>query len=440
MPSSRPRTSSAWLLGILVAIVAGMSPATAAQWPQFRGPSGLGYSDSTNLPLTWNGGTGENLLWQSPLVGEGHASPIVWEDAVFLCTVRWPSNTLSRELVVPEHHVTSYRVADGKLLWDTLVAPGPWLRKDFRSGAGGGYAAPTPATDGKRVYCAFGSSVLAALDFQGRIVWRKEIIPSSFDVTVGGSPVLYQDTVVFLCAMAKPSDSRVVAFDKATGEIRWQQAFPDMGFGHSTPALVQVNGQSQLLVLASAMNVAAKALRALDPSDGRVLWWCRGAGDAASPAYGSGIVYFDSGRGSQGVAVDPTGSGDVSSSHIRWTVAQVPEAIGSPIIVGQQLYRLHSPGILKCWDVATGKQLYAERLDGVSSTWVSPIADAAGHLYLANGGKSYVIQTGPEFRVLAVNNLGDANHASPAAANGRLFLAGLKNLYCLGQRGVAVQP
>ena len=116
-------------------------------------------------------------LWKSPLCGAGHASPIVWGDAVFVCTVQWPGNGEPQESVIPDHHVTCYRVADGKRLWTTIVPPGPWLRNDFRSGAGGGYAGPTPVTDGKLVYCVFGSSVIAALDFQGKIVWRKEIVP-----------------------------------------------------------------------------------------------------------------------------------------------------------------------------------------------------------------------------------------------------------------------
>lgn len=412
----------------------GAVSASAAHWPQFRGPTGLGYTEAQNLPLTWNAKTGENILWKAPLVGQGHASPIVWDDAVFVCTVQWPSNVTTREMVMPEHHVVCYRTTDGKQLWDSVVPPGPWLRKDFRSGPGGGYAGPTPATDGQRVYCAFGSSVLAALDFQGRLVWRKEIVPASFDVTVGSSPVLYGGTVLFLCAMAKASDSRVVAFDQATGEIKWQQAFPDMGFGHSTPVILRVNGQAQMLVLASGMSVAPRALRSLDPATGKTLWTCRGGGDAASPAYGAGLVYFDSGRGGLGVAVDPTGSGDVSATHVRWTVPQVPEGIGSPIIVGPHVYRLHSPGVLKCWEAASGRQLYAERLDGLSSTWASPIADPAGRLYFANAGKSYVIQAGPEFRVLAVNDLGDGSHPSAAAANGRLFLVGQKNLFCVGKK------
>lgn len=419
---------------VLVGAWVSLGAVGASDWPQFRGPTGLGYSTETNLPLTWNGQTGEHVLWKAPLVGQGHASPVVWGQAVFVSTVRWPSNTVARESVMPEHHVTCYRATDGQMLWDTLVPPGPWLRNDFRSGPGGGYAAPTPATDGQVVVCAFGSSVLAALDFQGRLLWRQEIVPASFDVTLGTSPVLYGDTVLLLCAMAKPSDSRLLAFDKRTGALRWERPFPDMGFGHSTPVILQDQGRPQVLVVASGMSVASNALRALDPASGETLWWCRGAGDAASVACGSGLVYFDSGRGGPGVAVALGGTGDVSATHVRWRIPHVPEGIGSPIIVGQQVYRLHVPGVLKCWELATGRQLYAERLEGISTTWASPIADAAGHLFFANAGRSYVLAAGPTFRVLAVNDLGDANHPSPAAAHGRLFLAGLKYLWCLGKQ------
>jgi len=333
--------------------------------------------------------------------------------------------------VIPEQHVTRYRASDGQKQWDTIIPAGPWLRTDFRSGPGGGYAAATPCTDGTLVYCVFGSSVIAALDFDGKIVWRKEIVPYTFDVTVGSSPVLYQQTVILLCAMARAQDSRVVAFDKTSGQVKWEQKLESTAFGHSTPVIIDVLGRPQLLVLASGMKVSPNALQALDPADGHRLWWCRGAGDASSPAFGDGIVYFDSGRGSMGVAVDPTGSGDVSNMKIRWTIGQVPEGIGSPIVVGKYVYRLHAPEILRCWEAQTGKLVYAKRLEGIGSTWASPIADREGRLFFATAGKSYVIQSGPEFRVLAVNDLGDANHPSPAIGGGRMFLEGKQNLWCV---------
>jgi outer membrane protein assembly factor BamB len=414
-------------------LLAPLTRTRAENWPGFRGPTGLGYTREKNLPSTWGGPEHKNVLWSAPLKGQGHASPVVWGDRVFVCTADWPAGSGEREKSIPEHHVACYGVADGSLRWDVLVPPGPWLRTDFRSGPGGGYAAPTPATDGKRVYVAFGSSVLAALDFDGQVVWRKEIVPHTFDVTLGSSPVLFGDTVILQCTMANPADSRVVAFDCATGDVKWERKLENTGFAHTTPVIVPVDGKPQMLVLASAMKVTDNALQGLDPRDGRLLWWCRGAGDAASPGFGSGIVYFDSGRGGPGFAVVPAGAaGDATATHTRWTVKQVPEGLSSPIIVGKYVYRLHSPGVLKCWEVATGKQVYSERLDGISTTWASPIADDAGRLFFASAGRSYVIQAGPEFRVLSVNDLEDANHPSPAAAGGKLFLVGAKKVYCIG--------
>jgi outer membrane protein assembly factor BamB len=160
-------------------------------------------------------------------------------------------------------------------------------------------------------------------------------------------------------------------------------------------------------------------------------------GDASSPAFGKGLVHFDSGRGGTGTTVDPAGSGDVSETHIRWTITQRGEALSSPIVVGDYLYRLSTPGILQCWEMATGKAVYSERLEGISTTWASPIADPKGRLFLASAGKSYVVQAGPEYRVLAINDLGDGNHPSPAAAKGKLFLVGMKNLYCVGAEKAA---
>jgi outer membrane protein assembly factor BamB len=428
MSGLRPRV---FLAIFFLAWAFSFAPSRGDNWPGFRGPTGLGYTPQKNLPLTWGGKDDENVAWKSPLVGQGHASPIVSGGRVFVCTVLWPPAVKEREKVIPEHHVLCYDARDGRRLWDTLVQPGPWLRSDFRSGPGGGYACPTPTTDGRLVYCAFGSSVIAALDFQGRVVWRKEIVPFTFDVTLGSSPVLFRDTMIVLCAMAKPSDSKIVAFDKANGAVNWQTPLPQTGFGHSTPILLPIGGRTQLVVAASGGGPSAQALQSFDAATGERLWWCWGAGDAASPAYGDGLIYFDSGRGGPGAAVDPTGTGDVSETHIRWKVSQVPEGIGSPAIVDGRVYRLHVPAILKCWDLRDGRQLYAARLEGISTTWASPIVDPHGRIYYANAGKSFVIQASPQFQLLATNDLGDGNHASPAVADDSLYLVGMKNVYCL---------
>lgn len=256
----------------LISVICSTSVCVAGEnWPQFRGSTGQGISDEKNLPVTWGGKDKKNVLWQADLAGEGHASPVVWKDKVFTCTVSWPKNTPDRKKVMPDHHVTCYDAEKGTRLWDTIVPPGEWLRNDFRSGAGGGYAAPTPATDGRHVYCVFGSAVIAALDFDGKIVWRKKIEPHTFDVTVGSSPVLFGDTVIMLCAMGKKSDSRIVAFKKTTGQVKWQTPMPTIGFGHSTPLIIDVAGKKQMLVVASGMGVKADGLQGFDPATGKRL-------------------------------------------------------------------------------------------------------------------------------------------------------------------------
>lgn len=419
---------------LLCAVLLSVTTVRSEDWPQFRGPTGLGFTSQTGLPTKWGGTDNENVLWKSPLVGEGHASPIVSGERLFVCTAHWPESVKDRKAVIPEHHVLCYSVSDGKLLWDSLVEPGPWLRNDFRSGPGGGYAAPTPVTDGQRVYVVFGSSVMAAMDFEGRLVWRKEITPHTFDVTIGSSPVLFDDTVLMLCAMTNKKDSKLVAYDKADGTIRWEAALPQAGFAHSTPVKIEVGGKPQLVIVASGGGESDRGIQGLDPRNGEALWWCRGGGEASSAAFGAGIVYCDNGRGGPGIAIDPSGSGDVTKTHIKWRVNQVPEAIGSPIIVGQRVYRLHTPNVLKCWNAATGEQVYAQRLDRLTSTWASPIADGAGRLYFATAGVSHVVQTGDEFSSLAINDLGDPNHASPAVFGGKLFLVGTRHVFCVGTK------
>ncbi len=416
---------------ILLLLLVPVSGQSGDTWPGWRGPTGLGQTDEKDLPLTWEAKAREHVRWAVPLPGgEGdrpdhnQSSPIVWHDRVFVTTAFWPAGVSQKEFA--EQHVTCYRASDGRKLWDTRVPHGPWRLSDFR---GGGYAAPTPATDGERVYVVFGSAVIAALDFAGKIVWRKEIVPYAFDVTIGSSPVLYRDTVLLLCDQTTPKLSRLSAFDARTGAVKWETKRPNSGFSHSTPVLIEVHGKPQLLVSGSS-------LEAVDPRDGTVIWSCRAKGDAPSPVYGSGIVYCDDGRGGTGIAVDPTGHGDVTRTHVKWTVGRIPgDSLSSAVIVGEHVYRLHQPGVLSCWRVADGKPVYAERLPGVSTT-PSPVATPDGRIYFVSGGRSVVVKAAERFELLATNDLGDGNAfpASPAVAHGCLFIKGRRKLYCVGRR------
>jgi outer membrane protein assembly factor BamB len=400
-----------------------------ADWPSWRGPTGQGVSDEKDLPLTWGGKDDANVLWKVPLPGveakasldKNQSSPIVVKGRVFITTSYWPKGVKPGD-EYPEHHITGYQAADGKPLWDKTVPPGPWKLSDLR----GGYTVATPCSDGERVYVVFGSSVIAALDFDGKIVWRKEIKPYDFDVTAGSSPIVYEDTILYQCDQVNKS-SRLIAFDRKTGDVKWDEKRPRQNFSHSTPVLAKIKGKTQLLVAAS------NALQGVDPADGKVLWWCDAQGDTASPVYGGGVVYLDSGRGSTGVTVDPTGEGDVTKTNLKWKVSSVPEGFSSPVIVGDYVYRVHNPGILKCWKLENGEEAVKERLPGVA-TASSPVATADGRIYFAGAGKSYVLKAGAKPEILATNDLGDGGEASPAVADGRIFLKGRQYLFCIGKK------
>lgn len=403
--------------------------AQAGDWPGWRGPTGMGQTDETNLPLTWGGKDNVNVLWKVPLAGQeakagqdqNQSSPIVSGGRVFVTASYWPGGKPDPK-AYPEHHLVCYRATDGHQLWDAKIDPGPWLLSDLR----GGYTAPTPAADAERVYVVFGSAVIAAVDRDGTVVWRKEIRPYKFDVALAASPVLFGETVLLVCDQLD-GQSRIVAFDRKTDDVKWEEKRPKVGFAHSTPVLAKIGGATQLLVSAS------NALQGLDPTSGKVLWWCAAKGDTVSPVLAGGVVYCDSGRGGPGLAVDPTGTGDVTKTHVNWTLAQVPEGFSSPVAVGEHLYRMNAPEILKCVNLATGTVVFAERLAGVSTS-SSPIATADGRVYLASAGKSYVLKAGPKLEVLAVNDLGDGSHASAAVADGRLYLKGRRWLFCIGTK------
>jgi outer membrane protein assembly factor BamB len=387
----------------------------AENWPQFRGPTGLGYSTEKDLPLTWNAATGENIAWKAPLPkGDSQfSSPIVWGGNVIVTGVT------NAPL---QHRVMCFAAADGALKWQTEVPPGPLVLTDLR----GGYGAPTPCTDGQRIYAVFGSAVIAALGFDGKLQWRKEIANRAFDVALGSSPIVYKNTVILNCDQTGKTSS-ITAWDVTTGDIRWDAKRPETGFAHSTPVVVEVAGKPQMLVSASG------AIQGLDPSSGAVQWWCAAQGDASSPAFGGGLVFSDSGRGGKGVCVDPTGSGDVTNTHLKWTVPQISEGLSSAIIAGNRVWRTHGPEILKSFDLKTGALLLNERLKGVS-TWASPFATPDGRLYFASAGKTYVVSTGEKFEVLGVSELGEEDRASAAVSGGSIYLRGDKHLYCIRRK------
>lgn len=404
------------LCTLLLALLARAST-HAADWPQWRGPSGQGLVTDGELPTKWDAKTGENVLWKAPLPkgDTPYSSPIIQGDRVFI--------TLAMNKT-REHHVLCFDRKQGTLLWDTTVEPGPWNLTDLR----GGYAASTPAADDAHVYVLFGSAVLAALDFDGKITWRTELPRHAFDVAIGCSPILYGETIILQADMVQKQSS-LMAFNRKTGVMQWEVKRPDVGFAHSTPTIVSIESKPLMLVAAS------DALQGIDPATGRIQWWCKAKGDTVSPVFADGMAYIDSGRGGPGfgVAISKDLTGDVTQSALRWTIRQIPEGFGSPAIVNGRLYRLHAPGILKCYGMSDGVEIYSQRLEGASPA-VSPVVTSNGTLYFASSGRSYIVKPGDQYTQVAVNNLDDPNYASPAVSEGRLFLKGQKFLWCIGPK------
>ena len=431
-PSLRPNRREFLTTAAAALAAAGLhaaAPLANADWPGWRGPTGQGLYAGPALPIEWGGKANAGVLWKAPLPGAAakaaldlnQSSPIVVGDKIVITASYWPGPKADSKQI-PEHHVACYQVADGKLLWDEVIKPGPWQFTDLR----GGYTAPTPAGDADRIYVVFGSAVIAALDWQGKLVWRKEINPFKFDVALAASPVLHGKNVILQCDQVD-KQSRLLAWDRVTGELALEVKRPAQGFAHSTPILAKVGDKEQLIVSAS------NALQGLEPGTGNVIWTCATKGDTVSPVVGGGIVYIDSGRGGSGYAVDPTGTGDVTKTHIRWKIPTMPDGYSSPVVVGKHLYRVHNPDVLKCIDLTTGEIVYSERLSGLSAA-VSPIATTEGNLYFGSAGKCFVVKAGATFELLATNDLGDASQASAAAAGGMLFLKGRQSLYCVGMK------
>ena len=285
-------------------------------------------------------------------------------------------------------------------------------------GEGGQQHRHPHAGDRRRsVYAWFGDDkigVLAALDFDGKVLWRFERL-GPFSLSSLCSPVLYKDMVMQLCDQGG-GKGFLVALDKKTGEVRWEQKRKKESHNNCTPALIPVAGKPQLVINAS------DALQGLDPDGGDLLWWVTGrVGFGDSVAFADGLVFAQNGAGdAPAVCADPGGRGDVTKTNVKWELPKAPGAYGSPVVTGDYLLRAYKPGFVSCRDMKTGDEVYSERLDGVTFL-SSPVVTADGLVYFAGGGKGYVIKPGPKLEVVGQGqlDLGDDGPSPrfPAAAS-----------------------
>jgi outer membrane protein assembly factor BamB len=421
--AARPLSHLARCTGAIVVALVALTEARADNWPRFRGPTGVSVTSESKLPLTWNGKTGDGVLWKAALKGTtGHSSPIVWGDRVFITMADRQTRAQEEAKEIPDHHVACFRVADGKELWRTRVQPGKEV-------AGYSiYATPTPVTDGTAVFAWFGSGVLVAVDFDGKLLWRQERTgPFNLNPGLCSSPVLYKDTVLLTCDQYRGL-GYLQSIDKKTGTLKWQQKRDKTGACTATPFLLEVGGKTQLIV------AGENVLQGLRPDDGEPVWWCKSWGFGASPALANGLLYADKGGNEPGQLVDPTGTGDVTKTHVKWKIAKVPGEYSSPVIAGDVVYRVKGEGEVIGYSLAKGEELFTERIPGFPKV-ISPFATADGLVYFVCTGKSYVVKAGPAFEIVATNDLGGGGGtASPAVADGKIYTRDFDFLYCIGKK------
>jgi len=406
------RTLSAWGL-----FVTSMMWLAAEQWPEFRGPTGQGLSKSQKPPLEWS--PSKNIRWKAALSGSGWSSPVVVDNRIYLTTAA-PIDGGS-----PSLHVSCFDFANGKQVWDVEIFasnPGAATRIHQKNSD----ASPTPIVAGGRLFVHFGHLGTACLDLDGKVIWRNTSIKYSPVHGNGGSPVLVGDLLVFSCDGG--SDPFLVALDAKTGVARWKtprSVSAPKRFSFSTPLVIEVGGELQIVSPASG------GVCAYSPSTGQEIWRAR-YGDGYSviprPVFGHGMVFLATGYDRpNAMAVRVDGKGDVTDTHVAWSVSRGAPHTPSLVLDGEELYMVSDAGIASCLDAKNGTTIWSERLGGNFSA--SPVL-AAGRVYFQNEeGVGFVVKAGRRYELLARNDVQERTLASPAFVGDSIVLRGSAHLY-----------
>jgi outer membrane protein assembly factor BamB len=440
--------AAAFGISLVAALTCSLS---AADWPQWRGPHATGVADDTTLPLRWS--ATQNIAWKAPLAGLGVSTPIISGDRVFVTSqigagVRRPGNhprlvqggdaaaAGERPLGVGRTAeqadrtffvIEAFTRTDGRRLWEQRIeAEGPLPGVHDKHNL----ASPSPVTDGKIVYAWFGTGVLAALDFDGKVIWQrhlgKEISPFEINWGHTSSPVLHEDLLILLCDHAPAS--YLLALDKATGKERWRA---DRGKGRSsytTPVIVQTTKGDEVIVNSS------ERVDGYDAKTGEHLWYFGESNrfPIPAPVVHDGVIYMSRGyRSGPYFALRTGGRGDLSSSHVVWHVPTGAPYVSSLLHLDGRVYMANDVGVLTAVNASNGERIWQERVEGVFSA--SPVG-GAGHVFFASeGGVTFVVKDGQKPEIVARNDLGERIIASPALAGGRLFVRTDDHLFSVGQ-------
>jgi len=420
------------------------SAITAVNWPQFRGPQASGVSAEA-APLTWNTESGENVRWQTPIPGLGHACPIIWGDRIYVATAVKPSGKPELKIGLygdgdsyPEKESHQWRLlcldkATGKIRWDKLEHEAvPRLERHTKAS----HCNSTPATDGEHIVALFGSEGLFCFDLQGRQLWRKDLgrmnggpydMPS-LQWGFGGSPVLHDGKVIVQCDVL--SEQFLAAFDARDGHELWRTPRQEVSTW-CTPIIASSPGRTQVIVN------GWKQIGGYDFATGQELWRMEGGGDVpvASPILAGDSVILTSGHGKfrpiRAVHLDATGDitppeMGATNRAVAWCHPRQGNYLQTPIIVGD---------LLTCFDAKTGAIQYSERIGaGGQGFTASPVAAGKKIYFTGEQGDVFVLPATNQFSVLATNKLGDLCLSTAAISEGVLFYRTVGKLVAVGSR------
>ena len=436
-------------LGALIAVsLAVRLPAQTSDWPQWRGPNGLGVATAdTRLVTEWSPTT--NIRWKTPIEGRGHSSPIVSRGRIFLTTSvkgdqvpgrkapvhlgfdRKPGYVHPDSVDVDFKHtlkVVAIDASSGQLLWQRIAYDGLMADDRHRKNT---YASSTMATDGTLVYAFFESAGVYAYDFDGNLRWQRslgDIIKAGLGP--GSSPVLFERLLILQCDQEMGDGSFIVALDKTTGEQVWRVERTSRR-SWSTPLIVQTSDRAELVTAAAEMTIA------YDPRTGAELWRADGVQSHPIPSYvaGHGLVFATAGsQAKRALAIRPGGSGDLTNSPaVVWRYNKGTAYVPSPILHGSYLYLMTDTGIMTCLDAVSGKLVYEGGRVPVPATFTASIVAVGAELLLTSeDGDTFVVRAGPKHEVLRTNSVGEPVYASPAVADGRIYIRGERHLFAIG--------
>lgn len=410
----------------IIILFAVSATALADNWPNWRGPSGDGKATGTGYATKW--GDASNLIWKVELPGVGGSTPAVWGDRIF---VTCPSNQTESA----DNLALCYD-SSGKLLWQRDL--GKERQGKHKKGSGSN---PSPVTDGKHVYCYFKSGDLACLDFDGNVLWHKNLQQEFAEDTLwwdlGTSPVLTEDALVVACVQSGPS--YVVAFGKTTGDVVWKQdrmldAPEEANQTYSTP-IVTGSGKDERLIILGADHVTAH-----DAKSGTELWRVGGLNPTnngyfrsiSSPVLSDDLVIAPYARGGSLTAIRMGGRGDVTDTHVLWSINKPSSDVPTPAVANGKVYVLTDKGTVAAIDPQTGKTIWTGDLPKNRNAYSASPVVADGKLYVVREDATAFVLKTDEFGILAENELDDRVVATPVFVNGKILLRASEHLYCIG--------